>query len=864
MINHLKKIHGTLYLPQETDSVEFPFKVTPIDEPYLYTDADLYVDTFDNPNQSVKVTVSNAGGRTLKVDRIRIPREFGGWVKRGEKVTPATLTTTSSPLEIELKLALKELPNPSTVNVAELELISNSKRKTFSKVSLGIRPPANQIPKVTVPEYINFGEIAAWHVSLTYNQESETPKGADFFLIWHFWPNPPTQFEITQKDDFRFDATFRSQQYQLKYELNIQKPGVVMPQQKRGRLNLKFFRQEAPIANVSPHPFSGAVTSDSEWLTVPREISIEPYDITNFPIFLNIEKLKPGRNFGEMVVSDKKIPVWAWYRTIREIVLTLDRNQQNLHHVEEFSVESTPLPIEIVPEQEVPQTFMIFEDLDFQFPLAEGNRIGYLIGDFNQWTPRTLFMEPDPHENVFSATLSIPDGEYLFRADIDGEMRLDPTRLHEVVCCAHGLASRMQIARRTQKVTLRNRSKRKVTLRLRSSVKWMQVEPDTVALPAKRSSEVSIVLQPEDLQPGLNLGWIEMETEEEPKRSGREPIFVMGMTNGVVPLLRNDELVFPQIEQGKAEGIPLELDIFGEGELKGEIQPSTVLHFTEGDLHVQNESTFETMEATPLVEVVSDKPSNAYRKQIHASLITNCYLANLRLLPFVAKYDMVHLVADPPALYFPKVYLFDDPHFADVIVKRSDGKGDIECSIEIPEELTQMGFLKVKSHSEEHRIGRCEFILNPQAGTDSGRFTGHLRVKDKKSGMSIPIQFAADIIGGQAKIDIQTQKRNLDPLSNGIPLVITNIGKTELRIFEVRFKSLRFYLTPHFTSQQRTLLPGESIEGRIKAKNTFNLFGKTTVRDTLIVRLNDPQFPKGKFEKDIVVDIQGRFLNFGQ
>ena len=189
---------------------------------------------------------------------------------------------------------------------------------------------------------------------------------------------------------------------------------------------------------------------------------------------------------------------------------------------------------------------MIFEDLDFQFPLAEENRIGYLIGDFNQWTPRTLFMDPDQHRKFFNTTLSIPDGTYLFRAEIDGEMRLDPTRLHEVVCCAHGLASRMQIARRTQKVTLRNRSKQKVTLQLRSSVKWMRVEPDTVVLPAQRSSEVSTVLLPENLRPGLNLGWIEMETEEEPNGSHREPIFIMGMTNGAVPLLRNRGIGVPK------------------------------------------------------------------------------------------------------------------------------------------------------------------------------------------------------------------------------------------------------------------------------------------------------------------------------
>ena len=129
--------------------------------------------------------------------------------------------------------------------------------------------------------------------------------------------------------------------------------------------------------------------------------------------------------------------------------------------------------------------------------------------------------------------------------------------------------------------------------------------------------------------------------------------------------------------------------------------------------------------------------------------------------------------------------------------------------------------------------------------------------------MSLPIQFAADIVGAHAKIDVNTQRQRSNLFSDGIPLVITNIGETELRIFEVQFKNLRFYLTPPLTSQQRILFPGESIERRIKAKNTFNLFGKTTVRDTLIVRLNDPQFSKGGFEKDIVVDIQGRFLNFG-
>ena len=317
------------------------------------------------------------------------------------------------------------------------------------------------------------------------------------------------------------------------------------------------------------------------------------------------------------------------------------------------------------------------------------------------------------------------------------------------------------------------------------------------------------------------------------------------------------------MEQGKVEGIPLTIDIFGEGELKGEIQPSTVLRFVEGDLHVQNKTALEPMAVAPLVQVLTEKPSNAYRKQISASLLTDCYLMNHRVHRFKAKYDMIHLVSDPPALYLPKVYLFDDPQHVDITIKRSDGKGNVACSVEIPDALTEAGFLKVKNNAAENNTGHCEFVINPQARTNAGRVSDTLRLMDTNSGMALPIQFVADIVGGEAKIDVNTQGQRLNPLSGGIPLVITNISKNELRIFELRFKYLRFYLSPHLTLQQRTLLPGESIERFIKMKATVGLLGKrtvgllgrTTVKDTLIIRLNDPQFPKGVFEKEIVAEI---------
>ena len=855
MINHLKEIHRKLYLPRAPDSAKPLFKVTPIDEPYLYTDAYLHVDTFDNPNQSVKVAALNVGGGTLQVERIRIPREFGGWVKRRKKSIPAALTTTSEPLEIELALALKELPNPSTVNVAELNLISNSRRKAFSKVLLGVRPPEDQGPKVTVPEYINFREVTVWRVSFTDSRKDETAERVDFSLVWHLGLNPPTRLEIIQKDEFSFDATLRSQQHQLCYRLNLQTPEVVMPQQKRGRLNLKYFRQAASIANVSQYKFSGRVTSDAKWLTAPREINIEPYNITKFPISLNLEKLKPGRNFGQLVVSDKSIPVWAWYKTVGETALTLEQDQPNIHHVEEFPAQGKPLPIEVVTAHDSHQSFMIFEDVDFQFPLAREDRTGYLVGDFNQWTPRTLLLEK--RSNGFGVTLGIPDGTYLFRAEIDGEMRLDSGRLHEIVCCSHGLASRIQIERREQKITLRNSSRQRLKLRLQSLTEWIQVASDAILLPADGQKDVPAMLSPESLQPGLNLGWLEMETVGKSKKSLRAPIFVMGMTDGAVPILRNTELAFPKFEQGKPVDMPLVLNIFGKGELKGEIQPSTVLRFAdEGGLRVQNEAAFESIEVAPLMQVLSDKPSNAYRKQCHAALVTDCYLANRRVLPFIARYDMVHLIPEPPALYFPKVFLFDEPQQADIMVRRSDGK-IVECTAEISEELSQWGFLKVKGKTEKNRTNRCEFVLNPRVVTAAGNFKGNLRLKDEKSGMTLPITFGANIIGSHAEIQIGSFTQRSHQL-DGIPVVITNIGETEMRIFEVKFKASEFYYTPHLT-QNLTLLGGESLNLLVKVRKQLGFFRGTVVRDTLIIRLNDSQFRQGLFEKEIAAEVRGIF-----
>lgn len=857
MINHLKKIHHVLYSPEALESEEPPFKVTPINEPYLYTDADLYVDTFDNPNQSVKVMVSNVGGGRLDVERISIPRLYGKWIKRAHGSKLTTLTPTSEPIEFELKLFLKALPNPSSVNTAELNVISNSQRKTFSKILLSVHPPDNQSTRLPLPEYLNFGEITVYKILIADNREDAAAPTAEFLLIGDFTLYPPISLEITEKNESSFDAKITTSKGELSYELELQKSGVVMPREKKTGITLKYFQQTIPIPNVKQFRSSTQIsTSDSDWFVVPTQIRTEGYDTTDLPVSVNVEKLKPGRNIGELSVADKKISVWAWYKIVKETALTLDKEQPGIHYIEVFREKETPLPIDGASTAEPPQSVMIFEDVDFQFPLAEGDRFGYLMGDFNKWTPRTLLLKKQPKKcpNNFRVTLSLSDGTYLFHAEIDGEMRLDPSRLYEIVCCSHGLASELQVERREKKITLRNRSRRRLKLRIQSLAEWMHVNSNIVRLPSNGQKDFSINLLPESLQPGLNLGWLEIENIGKSKRSLRTPIFVMGVTNGAVPILQNSEIEFPRFEQGSSPGIPLPLEIFGKGKLKGVVQPSTVLRFAEGSLYIQNEEKFKPIEIAPSVHVLSDKPSNAYRKQSNASLITDCYLANRRVLPFTVKYDMIRLIANPPALYFPKVFLFDEPQHTDIMVRRSDSREVIACAVEIPEGLAQMGILKVNNTTHKNNTDLCEFVLDPRALDTAGRLKNTLHLKDEKSGMTLPIQFGADIIESRANIHIESSTQRLRQL-DGIPITITNVGEAALRIFEVRFQAQRFDYTPHLTPNL-TLLTGESVNLLVKVRKQLRFPFKTLVKDTVIIRLNDSQFPQGIFEQTITSNIR--------
>ena len=121
--------------------------------------------------------------------------------------------------------------------------------------------------------------------------------------------------------------------------------------------------------------------------------------------------------------------------------------------------------------------------------------------------------------------------------------------------------------------------------------------------------------------------------------------------------------------------------------------------------------------------------------------------------------------------------------------------------------------------------------------------------------MTLPIQFGANIIGSHADIQIGNSTQSSRRLDE-IPVVITNVSETEMKIFKVRFKSGNFYCTSPLPPNL-ILLEGESLNFHIKPRRPVGLFRK--VKDTLVIRLNDPQFNQGIFKKKITAEIWGIF-----
>ena len=848
MIEHLKKIHDRLYLPSVAVPIERSYDIAPIKEPYLYASSSIVPDEIDEPRQVISIPVRNVGGGTLKVNGIEIDKEAKNWLKRRTKTLKAELSIPSECHSVELTLHQKKLLETPAPHAAHLKITSNSISDTFSAVQLQVNVPENDVPILKVPERVSFGEITVWKLSI--RQEEAAVK--DFYLAGDFDGKPPKRFCLQQTGETTLHACLSSKGSEFHYDLELNSPGIIAPKTKKNKpAKLKYALSKFSLSNTGRTAFSGEAEASVDWLH-PSAYQIEFASTKTFALSANIEQMQLGRNFGWLNIADKKIEVWAWV-VVKGTVgqnedVTLVKDSELNYEVDLPANALKELPLETSPHEIYYDNVPLFEDVEFSFPLFNAQH-GYLVGDFNDWESGVLMMEK--RAGAFFTTLSLSDGTYCYRYELDGEMRFDPTRLNEVIFCSHGFASRADVNRYEQTAAIHNNGKDDINLLAYSSAEWLSVSPASFSVPHKGEAEITVKILPNQMEPGLNVGEVELITGD--KRHGI-PVSAMLATRGVVPILEQTEFGVPNFAKGQEVTAPLKLKLVGAGTLTCAI-PNKMIQIPNGKIAFHNDEPFVPRLCSPELNIHSGKTSRAYCNQLKAFLITNCYLANRRVFGLTYRYQMAHLITEPRGLYFPRVFLFGKPQRTALKIKRSDGE-PISPGVDIPEELKKNGLLDAVKLSDSS----YEFILNPKALHKPGVISGFVEIRDENSKMTEPVRFAANAIASSADITVDTIKTIRAPEHEGLNLSITNRGDEDLKIFSLQFEERNFICVPRF-SRNTIIPPGETIHSTLKIRRGTKLLFKTLISDTLLIHLSDAQYRGGIFRRDVEVTVPAKIFS---
>jgi len=851
MIEHLKNIHDKLYLPSVAVPIERNYDIVPIEEPYLYASPSITPDEIDEPQQVISIPIYNVGGGALKVKGIEIDKKGKNWLKRKTKTLQAELSASSQCHSVELTLQQKKLLEIPTPHTAHLKIISNSISNTFSAVELTVNLPESDVPILKVPERVNFGEITVWRLSITDSRQKKAEE-KDFYLAGDFEGETPKRFRLRQTGKNTLHARFSAKGSELYYDLDLSSPGIIAPKTKRDKkAKLEYALTKFSLSNVGRLAAKGEAEASDDWFS-DLEYRVEPASAKTFVLFANVERMQLGRNLGWLKIGGEKIEVWAWV-VVKDAIgqnenLTLVEDSELNYEVDLTKDTAEMLPLEASLSEIDYDNLPLFEDVEFNLPLNA--KRCYLVGDFNDWKSNALMMEKK--DEAFFSTLSLPDGTYRYRYELDGETRLDPARLNEVIFCSHGFALRANLNRYERTFIIRNNGKDDINLLACSSTEWLNVSPASLSVPKKGEAEIKVEILPNRMEPGLNLGKVELISESEPNKMYGIPVSTMMKTEGVVPIIEDTEVELPKHGKGQKAAAPLKIKLVGAGTLTCAM-PSAMVQIPDGKITLHNDEPCVPRLCSPEINIHGNKSSIVHRNQLKTFLITNCYLANRRVFELTYRYQIEHLVIEPRGLYFPKVFLFDKEQKATLKIKRSDGV-PITPVVEIPEELSKNGLLEARTLSDNS----CEFTLNPKAPSSPGVISETIELHDKRSKITERIRFAANIIASEAEINVETTKTISDQNHEGLALSITNKGDEDLKIFSLQFEKQHFTCVPRL-KRDTIIPPGATIRSTLKIRRGTKLLFKTSISDTLSIHLSDPKYSGGIFKRNLEVTCPPRF-----
>jgi hypothetical protein len=339
----------------------------------------------------------------------------------------------------------------------------------------------------------------------------------------------------------------------------------------------------------------------------------------------------------------------------------------------------------------------------------------------------------------FAATVGMEDGEYLFTYYVDGRAVPDPRHAQKLLLSGEGVFVPLRLNRYARTLTVRNFGEADREIRLESDVPWL-VAASRLTLPAKHKLKVHLRLLPERMSLGENRGVVRVVAEAATSGEAPEvfevPVAAELSAGGAVPAFSFRPPSLGALVQGRESArLEVEVGTRGRGELHGMLMLAHTSEFADFLLDAENgPSRF-----THVFIIESNRLPCRVRGAVAVTLVTDCYLADMRHLRAEVPYRLTFLKKSLPVMNFGAVRRGGTKTMR-LEVTRSDGE-EVDLEVVLPESAAPY----LECHVA--RPGVCVFRFRAQALAEGALLEGEVMLTDRRSGLRDGIRFSAEVVG---------------------------------------------------------------------------------------------------------------------
>jgi len=391
-----------------------------------------------------------------------------------------------------------------------------------------------------------------------------------------------------------------------------------------------------------------------------------------------------------------------------------------------------------------PQTLFwdlaLFNDHPFQVHAPRAEKVSLVWQQPERETGGRVQMD-NTSQSMFETTIGVLDGDYLFTYDVDGCTRPDSRYSQRIVVKSGGVFAPVRLARREKTIALRNQSSWDEIVRLESDSPWLVAESE-LRLPAFERVEAIVRVLPEKMGRGKNTGRL---TASVPRQgnvvvAASIPVEVRLEAGGAVPEMRCRPTEFGWIVQGEDRLVfEVEVRATGRGPLTGMIflgHPGEAVDF-QIDAG-SDQSVFTRMFTIDSLDL-PHRPDGSLK----LTLVSDCYLANYRLIELILPYRLVYLKKSLPALTFGKVR-HGLARTLRLEVERSDEKA-VELEVAVPKSA------KRYLQAFRARPDAYSFMFDTRGLRVGDAIDEVVTLADKASGLRDQIKVLAEVVADRAE-----------------------------------------------------------------------------------------------------------------